>query len=506
MSATPKPRRRDRLRGWLVQGEQALTASLRNDRVWACCVALTIMFQLVLIFNHRPWLDEWQALLIAQESPTITELMANLHYEGHPPLWYLTLRAVALVVPIYWVLPVTCAIAALPTQATILLRMPFTRLQRLLVATGYFMLFDYLTISRSLTLGVTSLILFMAMRDRRIAWLWLVILPLCDFMFGVLSIILVIVQWRDRRLWAPGIVLWMIASATAAWSVIPAPDMLPAIKSEHWFWSYSEFFERLSVLLIPIQFVRGRFMWNGTWPLGLGHIGGILFLVFAWNQIASDRFHRVLLTGFLLLTFAFSILVYPLHTRHLSLIALLLILLKWREADRGEGLSPPFRLWLMVSSLCGIAIGFYSFAVPFNTGHLAARAIVERGLANKQWLVLDESPGPGLHALTGMDFREVQSACSQSFIRWNHDVTIKTVKEFETYLRAEVRRQGRLYLLTNFALPLPPSLVRIITYIPSGYDGQRYYINMVGPDAPERDIRAPRCVPHQRALDQATIW
>lgn len=500
------PRRRNRFRGSVAQCEGTANAKLAHDRIWLLCVILTIAFQLALIFTHRPWLDEWQALLIAQESPTFTDLMANLRYEGHPPLWYLILRSMAVIIPIYWVLPVTCALAALATQAIILLRMPFTRLQRLLVATGYFMLFDYLTISRSLTLGVTCLFLFMAMRDRKIAWLWLAMLPLCDFLFGVMSVVMVLLQWRDHRLWTPGIALWIVASVVAAWSIIPAPDVLPAIKSEHWFWSYNEFFERLSTLLIPIQFVKGRFMWNGTWPLGVGHAGGIMFLLFAWKQVADDHFHRLLLAGFILLTFFFSIFVYPLHTRHLSLIALLLMLLKWREAERTNSLRAPFRLWLAATSVCGIGIGLYSLIVPFNTGHLAAKAIIDRGLAGKQWLLLDESPGPGLHALTGMDFREVQSDCTQSFIRWNHDVTLKTLAQFDTYLRNEVRQHGRLYLLTDTQIPLPASLMRTIAYIPSGYDGQRYYLNVAGPTALEQGTRPPRCVANQRALDQGTIW
>jgi hypothetical protein len=500
------PRFWDRTRAWLARSERTVEAWLSDNGVWTSCVALTIAFQLLLIFTHRPWLDEWQALLIAQKSPTFGDLLANLRYEGHPPLWYLILRAMALIVPIYWVLPATCAVLALCTQAAVLLRMPFTRMQRLCVATGYFMLFDYLTISRSLTLGVMCLVLFMAMRERKIAWLWLALLPLCDFLFGVLSVIMVIIQWHGRRLWLPGMALWIASSAIAAWSVIPAPDMLPAIKSEYWFWSYNEYLARLSTLLIPIQFVEGRFMWNGAWPLGLGHAGGILFLFFCWKQTYHNLLSRLVLFSFVLITFVFSIAIYPLHTRHLSLIALLLVLLKWRESSRETLVSSSFRLWLAVSSMCGMGLGFYNLVVPFNTGHLAARAIVAHGLVDKQWLVLDESPGPGLHALTGMYFREVQSSCSQSFIRWNHDVSLKNLQQFSTYLRNEVRQHGRLYLLTDFLVPLPSSLVKNIAFIPPGYDGQRYYLSVVGPGMPERAARPPRCVPNQRTLEQGTIW
>jgi hypothetical protein len=48
---------------------------------------------------HIHWFDKWQALLIAVQSPDIAELLENLRYEGHPPLWHLLLRGIASPLP-----------------------------------------------------------------------------------------------------------------------------------------------------------------------------------------------------------------------------------------------------------------------------------------------------------------------------------------------------------------------------------------------------------------------
>ena len=58
-------------------------------------LAALAAFQVALIVTHEPWRDELQALMLAQHSTSLADLFANLHYEGHPALWYLILRALA---------------------------------------------------------------------------------------------------------------------------------------------------------------------------------------------------------------------------------------------------------------------------------------------------------------------------------------------------------------------------------------------------------------------------
>lgn len=74
----------------------AIIEWLSVSRHWFAILGLLAAVQIWLVLSHRPWLDEYQALQIALQSPDFSALLENLRYEGHPPLWYLILRAASL--------------------------------------------------------------------------------------------------------------------------------------------------------------------------------------------------------------------------------------------------------------------------------------------------------------------------------------------------------------------------------------------------------------------------
>ncbi len=60
-------------------------------RVMSLRNVLTTIFLIlcgIMTFNHPLWRDEAQAFLIGRDSHSIGELLYNLRYEGHPPLWH----------------------------------------------------------------------------------------------------------------------------------------------------------------------------------------------------------------------------------------------------------------------------------------------------------------------------------------------------------------------------------------------------------------------------------
>jgi hypothetical protein len=476
---------------------------LTRDRIWGSALVLVIVLQVSLVFLHRPWLDEWQALQLALQSPTLADLLGNLRYEGHPPLWYLILRASGELVGPYRALPVAAAILAVATQMVIAFVCPFSRAERLLLATGTFVLFEFLTLSRSLTLGVGVLIFAMALWRHRVVWLMIALLPMCDFLFGVLSGILIILQWRDGRLWRPGIALWLVSSVIAAWSVMPAPDMIPALEHKALLVSLADYLASIGLLALPLQWGEHGPTWNGGVPFSLGGFAGILFFIFASTQLRHDRLARVLFWGFVALTLVFSVTVYPLPSRHLMLIALLLILFTWRgAADSTIEPSAGFRVWLAIGSACGLFVAAWNFVVPFDTADAAGRAIVSRGLAEKHWMVFPDSRAQGVSALTGIAFERTEARCMQNFIHWNFHSALRDPKRLTAYLRHEASTRGRFYLLSD--LPLSPTVPRDlllpITYVPAGYDGFDYYLFVVGPNRPEIRESTRFCVPNQRPL------
>lgn len=476
---------------------------------WAQACAGLLCLQVILIFTHTPWLDEWQALLIALQTPTLSDLMANLRYEGHPPLWYLLLRGLGLVLPPASVLPVAALVTALIGQACVLRAAPFSRVERLLLAGGCFVLFEFFTISRSASLGVAMLLLAVSLWHSRWCWIAIAMLPMCDFLFGVLSGILVLLKLRDRHMWWPGAALWLAVGLAAAWSVRPALDIVPALEPRNAALEAVNFFVRLGSLLVPLQTHGIIPRWDGVAPFGLGIFLAVGFLLLCWRETAHDRLHRWLLLGFIAFSFAFNLAVYVLPVRHLMLIAILLILLGWIKAAGGQKLSRLMRLWLLAGGACGLLVAAINLAVPFDRSAAVAAIIRQRGLEHRLWMAFPDSQGlgVGIHALTGMQFMRPEQRCMQGFIHWNYRGNLRKPRQFAAYLREETQRIGRFYLLTAGPLKgFPKDLVQPLDHVAGTYGPQRYHLFVVGPNLPDAAIHLPPCVPGLRPLSAARIW
>lgn len=486
-----------------VRGSALLIIVLKRNPLWIGAMSAIMALQALLVLTHHPWIDEWQALQIALQSPDLASLLENLRYEGHPPLWYFYLQGVAAIVPPRAVLATAQLPIALALQALVLLRLPLPRIDRLLLGCGFLVLFDYGTLSRSLSLGVLLVTLAWLYRDRRWIWPIVALMPLVDFLFGVLSIIVIAVQWQERRLWNPGIALWLVCSLIAAWTVRPAADIVSSQELDGPLLETFVWIVRLSALLVPFPLLNGVPTWNNPLPPTIAMVIGPLFLIFAYKMLARDRFHLLLFSGFTLLTWLFSIFVYPLAIRHLSLIAWLLILLIARANAVGTPPAMLFRPWILVSAVCGLFAATYNLVVaPFDTAHRAAAYIENRDLSDKPWIVFPNSHAQGIAAMQGMRFVEAGRSCSQDFVRWNHAPTVRDIVTLERALDRKSKARGRLYLITRVAPEewRYPDRYRLLTHIPAGYDGQTFYLYVVRPDLPESGWRPPTCAPDRLPL------
>jgi len=117
---------------------------------------------LILLLRHEMWQDEWQAWLLATESPSLPELFRNLRYEGHPCLWHLGLFLLSRVTRHPLGMQLLHLLLAFSAVYLFLKYAPFTRLQKLLFILGYFPFYEYAVISRNYALGVLGLFSFCA--------------------------------------------------------------------------------------------------------------------------------------------------------------------------------------------------------------------------------------------------------------------------------------------------------------------------------------------------------
>ena len=118
-------------------------------------------------FHHEMWRDEMQAWLISRDSPSIFTIFQNCRYEGHPTLWYLCLwpfaRLTSNPAVMQWfnLLIVACAVFLIAKVA------PAPRWLRILVALGYFPVYEYGSIARNYGLSFLAVIAFCAVLPRR---------------------------------------------------------------------------------------------------------------------------------------------------------------------------------------------------------------------------------------------------------------------------------------------------------------------------------------------------
>jgi len=391
---------------------------------------------------------------------------------------------------------------ALVLQPILLFASPFTRAERLLIATSEFVLFEYLTVSRSLSLGAALLVVSMFLWRRRSFWIAVALLPMCDFLFGVLSAAFVAMRWREGSLWWPGMVLWFAFALAAAWTVLPAPDIQPALQSTHPLLELGYWCLAMSDLAFPFQGMTWP-RWNAPPNLAVAIWAWLVFLKLAWLQTAEDTLYRWLLTGFVALTLVFALFIYRLSPRHLMLVALFFILLVWRLKEAGKLPRAGFQIWLFVASLCGLATAAINLVVPFDTSTQAAATIRSLGLQRKHWIVFPDDYGSGISALDHMYFERVELHCMQSFVRWNYRHHISSRGALEAYLSSEVDKHGKLYLLTSLDLnDLNSVILAPIAHIPAGYDGRSYHLYVVGPHAAERPLALHPCVRDQRPLSR----
>ncbi len=141
---------------------------LTNDNTFS--LLLTSIFtvtSLLAVKFHEMWRDETQAWLFARDSSSPLDLMRNLRYEGHPPVWHFLLFIATRITanPVAMQL-IHVSIAAL-TIYLIARFSPFRKIQKLLISFGYFMLYEFGIVARNYNVTVLFIITFCVLMTRK---------------------------------------------------------------------------------------------------------------------------------------------------------------------------------------------------------------------------------------------------------------------------------------------------------------------------------------------------
>lgn len=136
--------------------------SIADNKYYSLVLIAFIIVCAIGMINHEMWRDELQAWLVARDSNSISELLENLEYTGHPSLWYLCLYVLAQITSKPYTVQLFNLVVISSAVYIFLYHSPFNKLQKTLFCFGYFTLYEYGIISRSYGLGMFLAFLFCA--------------------------------------------------------------------------------------------------------------------------------------------------------------------------------------------------------------------------------------------------------------------------------------------------------------------------------------------------------
>jgi hypothetical protein len=103
---------------------------------------------------HELWGDEVHSWNIAKASSSLSDLIANSRYEGHPPVWYIILWTISKFTHNLVYVQIVQLIIASSVVFMVLFYSPFPVITRILIPFGYYFLFEYGILSRNYAIGV----------------------------------------------------------------------------------------------------------------------------------------------------------------------------------------------------------------------------------------------------------------------------------------------------------------------------------------------------------------
>jgi hypothetical protein len=445
-------------------------------------LGLWVVLGLMRLLAHEMWRDELQAWMIARNSATPLELISNLRYEGHPGLWPFCLFLISRVTDS----PVGMQVFNLAVgagSAWILLRWaPFPRWMTLSLAFGYFVAFEYGTLSRSYSLGVLFLLAFCALwagagrRRLPLAALTLALLAMTSI-YGVivaagLAAGALWETWaqqphviRNRRaLWFAVIVALGISAtlvfvrqpADAGFRVAPrlAADPNAGLHSLGAVWRG----------LAPVPPLQQEF-WNRDLLEPFPYVRALVGLALFACVLLALREHRAAFVAFAVGgggLFAFSYIVYQGGVRHHGHYFLLFVASCWMTATsaRPDG-GILWKRMLGLLAAVQLAVGLYASAMDqrlkFSGSRDTAAFIRDHYPPDVPIVVEPELPGVPLAAWLARDVFFAQSGRLGGFVVWNQQQQPPDFGRSVTTADRLASSSGRAVLLVTTRRDVPPA-------------------------------------------------
>ncbi len=348
------------------------------------------------LVRHELWRDEAYTWLVLRSSRSVGELLENLGYNGHPRFYYVLHYGLTRLVPSMWAIRALNLALALGALYLFAAGAPFTRLQKLWFALGFFPLYQYGVHARSYALLLLLLFAYCWLRAQRPQWLGARLGVLALFaqvhlysavaagvlvLFDLEAVLRAPTPRQRLRAWlgCAGVVASLLFAVLQMWppaahnpSRIPErlPDLVPYIASG----------------MVPA--------FDGFPRESLQRPLAVALWLATWLVLWKSRPSLVLYALLTLALTAMLVIVYPGHRWHHGFYFVFFVTAAWHAAKIPSGVP---RLVVGILFLLHAVLGLRALGrdlvAPYSNGSRVAEALVARGLDARPLIGIGILPG-----------------------------------------------------------------------------------------------------------------
>ena len=431
--------------------------------VWAVYVVIVA----VGLYNHELWLDESHHFLIGRDSDSLGALYWNMRYDGHPRLWNFLLYFVThYISPSYIGMQVLHGCIAAAAAWLFLRYAPFTLLQKVLVLSGYYFVFEYSVISRNYALGILLLFavcILLRHPRKNILYIGALLFVMSNthlfFAFAALGVYFYMAMEVGRREWLRGRFLLFTVLFAAGFILViiqtqtPPDDNYNQLRPEEWLTGQHLSFTAFSLIRgwLPIPQVRGGHFWNSYW-INPQHIGGwlrnalfVFFLVYPAFVLRKGPKALVFYYTALVFLLAFFDVTQQAGSRLFGMAYIYFLAASWM-ADAGMGRVMYAVLILHIG--IGVIALEQDLTRPFSQSRNTVEYLKGHHLADSTIVVDGYECGPMISAYLGRKVYSITQGAEYSYLNW----TIPDWPSPRPSLSQEITRSPYLQSLDRYTL------------------------------------------------------
>lgn len=433
--------------------------------LWFATCVVMIWFK---FSHHELWKDEWQAYLVARDM-SLREMFAFLNYEGHPALWYIYLKIVALFSEVFSpheesLIQLGHSILLAGSMYLLYVKTKAPLWVKVGIGVSYFFGFQYGIVNRGYILvilfGLLAVVQLQNKKDDR--WLAVTLFLLCQtevygvFVAGVLLLYSLLPYRREGiaqmigsgRLSLAGVVAGFVAFV---WSVFPRGNR------DDFSRAYNQELLNGDNFLIALQGNTANAFLPGILPdtnIAGWSMAGLLLslasLVLFYMLFRKSTAALIAMTTMLIVMLLFGLLIYSGGIRQwgatyivFALLALLVADQHWR-ADKWAMIA--FGVIAIAQLVHNIRAHERDYRLPFSITPQVASFIEEKVPTAVPIVAINKFETAAVGAYADRPLYELPTGTSFTYFKWLEKVYLPTQSELDLFTR--FKNVGGIILLS----------------------------------------------------------